>query len=168
MCTALRHAICTPPHISSLHRLHVNKNAPPVTSSPFWKLCDLLHLNNQRYSNYMNCSVQDFKLSWQSILRQMMRPLSWLVPTNQEKTALLLVRWLPPLSCYCTNHCRPKQAPSFMKSGCFPPLLNETLLELFHVFCAPNKYLYFVTYKPSFILCFLRLGYTFLLAPDNY
>jgi len=50
------------------------KNAPPVTSTPFWKLCDLLHPNNQRHSNFKDCSAQDFNLSWQSILRQIFRP----------------------------------------------------------------------------------------------
>ena len=51
------------------------KNAPPVTSTPFWKLRDLLHLNNnQRHSNCRNCSVQDFNRSWQSVLRRVIRP----------------------------------------------------------------------------------------------
>jgi hypothetical protein len=147
-------------HLSHLYIASMSKNAPPVTTSPFWKLCDLLHLNNQRYSNCMHCSVQDFNLSLQSILRWMFWPfMTGSNKSGEDHVAGTLA--FPSILLVYKSLCSSKLHPSWRVFDCFPGLWNETLLLSFDVFYS-HKYLYFVKNKPSCILCFLGLLYIFL------
>lgn len=113
ICRALWYAICTPPHISSLHRLHVIK----CTTSDLITILKIVILSTWTNRNPRLHEPQCSGFQPLMTDHLITNVLTFMTGSNVTGEDHALVSWLPPLSCYCWDHSWLEQALSFIKWG---------------------------------------------------